>query len=134
LACGGGGTGYPTSSAPPSSPSGRLTTTDNKSILLASPEGTVRDYRNQGSLFLIRDVAGIYAMTAICTHMGCTVGLPVGAQITCPCHGSMYDQGGGNLKGPATSPLVHFAVIESTPGGFLVVDTTQIVAPTVRLT
>jgi len=72
-------------------------------------------------------------MTAICTHMGCTVGLPAGAQITCPCHGSVYDLDGGNLQGPAVSPLVHLEVTEATPGGLLLVNTLKTVAASVRI-
>jgi Rieske Fe-S protein len=108
-------------------------TADTKTALLATPDGTARDYRNQG-FFLLKDATGIYAMTTICTHQGCTVGLPTGVQIICPCHGSIYDLSGGNLQGPAVSPLVHLAVTEATPGGFLSVNTTQSVAATVRLT
>jgi cytochrome b6-f complex iron-sulfur subunit len=93
----------------------------------------VRDYRNQGFL-LFKDAAGIYAMTTVCTHLGCTVGLPVGTRITCPCHGSQYDLGGGNQLGPATLPLVHYSVTEPSPGAFLVVNTAQTVIAATRLT
>lgn len=131
LACGGGGDSATATPPPPAN--GPKTTTDTKAALLALPEGTVRDYRNLGNFFLIRDATGIYAMTAVCTHMGCTVGLPTGTTITCPCHGSQYDLGGGNLVGPAASPLVHLAVTEPSPGAPLVVDTAQTVAASVRL-
>lgn len=132
LACGGGGyPAPPPTSAPP--PNGPLTTSDTKAGLLATPNGTVRDYRNLGNFFLIRDATGIYAMTAVCTHMGCTVGAPVGAQITCPCHGSQYDLNGGNTLGPAIHPLVHFQVTEASAAGLLTVDTAKPVAASVRL-
>lgn len=132
LACGGGGyPAPPPKPAPP--PNGPLTTSDTKAGLLATSNGTVRDYRNLGNFFLIRDATGIYAMTAVCTHMGCTVGAPVGTQITCPCHGSQYDLNGGNTLGPATQALAHFQVTEASTGGLLVVDTAQTVAATVRL-
>lgn len=132
-ACSGGGyPAPPPASAPP--PGGPLTTTDTKAGLLATPAGTVRDYRNLGNFFLIRDDTGIYAMTAICTHMGCTVGAPIGTQITCPCHGSQYDLNGGNTRGPAVMPLVHYRVSEASAGGPLVVDPTQTVGAAVRLT
>ncbi|MDP1830536.1 MAG: Rieske (2Fe-2S) protein [Geothrix sp.] len=131
VACGGGGTSP--APVPPPPPAGPLTTTDTKAALLALPDGTTRDYRNLGRFFLIKDAAGIYAMTAVCTHQGCTVGLPVGTQITCPCHFSQYDLGGANLVGPAVLPLVHFSVTEATPGGLLVVNPAQTVATSVRL-
>lgn len=131
VACGGGGGGS-TTPPPPPPPSPLVTTTDTKAAMLALPDGTTRDYRNQG-IFLIKDATGIYAMTVVCTHMGCTVGLPSGSQITCPCHGSQFSLGGSNLTGPATTPLAHFLVTEPTPGAFLVVDKSQTVASSVRL-
>jgi nitrite reductase/ring-hydroxylating ferredoxin subunit len=130
-ACGGGSSPAPAAAPPPPS-GGPQTTTDAKAALLATPDGTTRDYRNLG-FFLLKDAAGIYAMTTICTHMGCTVGLPVGTRITCPCHGSQYDLGGGNQLGPATVPLVHYQVTEPSPGAFLVVDTAHTVSVTTRL-
>lgn len=43
--------------------------------------------------------------SAICTHLGCTVA-PAGAQLHCPCHGSVYDARSGKvLAGPAPRPL-----------------------------
>lgn len=132
-ACGGGGGG---TAAPPAAPPppGPVTTTDTKTALLATVDGTTRDYRNVGGFFLIKDATGIYAMTTVCTHMGCTVGLPVSNQIVCPCHSSTYDMNGGNLVGPAAIPLVHYAVTEPTPGAFLVVNKAQTVSPSARLT
>ncbi len=134
LACGGGGSSPAPTPAPAPPATGPLTTSDTKAALLSQPDGTTRDYRNLGNFFLIKDATGIYAMTTVCTHMGCTVGLPIGTQITCPCHGSQYSLAGANLLGPAVSPLVHFSVTEATPGGMLVVNTAQTVAASVRLT
>ncbi|MCU1657498.1 MAG: ferredoxin [Pseudonocardiales bacterium] len=48
--------------------------------------------------------------SAICTHMGCTVN-PAGAELHCPCHGSIYDALTGAVKqGPAPKPLPKIAV------------------------
>jgi Rieske Fe-S protein len=132
LACGGGSSAAPSSTPGPPA-AGPRTTTDSKAVLLGTADGTARDYRNLGFL-LLKDATGIYAMTTICTHMGCTVGLPVGTRITCPCHGSQYDLQGGNQVGPAALPLVHFAVTEPSPGAFLVVNTAQTVSDSTRLT
>lgn len=128
--CGGGGTPAPVSGPAPTPP---ITTTDTKAGLLATPDGTTRDYRNQGSFFLVKDASGIYAITAICTHLGCTVGVPVGGRFLCPCHGSQYDLSGANLVGPAVLPLAHLEVSEATPGGFLVVNPARPVASAARL-
>ena len=133
LACSGGGGAAPAPTAPAAG-GGPLTTTDTKAVLLATPDGTTRDYRNLGNFLLLKDATGIYAMTTICTHLGCSVGLPNGSLILCPCHGSQYNLAGGNVVGPATLPLVHFAVTEASPGGFLVVNTAQTVPASTRLT
>jgi len=46
------------------------------------------------------------AFSAICTHMGCTVGSVSGGLIKCPCHGSQYSIQDGSVKGgPAPQPL-----------------------------
>ena len=58
---------------------------------------------------LLRDGGEIYALSLVCTHLGCTVTVtPTG--MVCPCHGSVYDRGGGLLKGPATRPLPRYRV------------------------
>ncbi len=69
------------------------------------------------SVFIARDAAGVYAMTTICTHAGCD--LSSGAsngQITCPCHGSVFDANGNVISGPAPSPLVHYSVAIDASG------------------
>jgi Rieske Fe-S protein len=52
-------------------------------------------------------VAGQFkAFSAICTHMGCTVGGVADGTIVCPCHGSRYSITDGSVKGgPAPRPL-----------------------------
>jgi cytochrome b6-f complex iron-sulfur subunit len=79
-------------------------TADGKPILLAQPTA-----------------GNVVAFTAICTHQGCTVG-PAGAELHCPCHGSVYDAFTGAVKkGPAPSPLA--AVPVHVAGGEVVAGT-----------
>lgn len=133
LACGGGGGGGGGNPIPPPSSGSRKTTTDTKTVFLSQPPGTIRDYRNLGTFWLVRDATGIYAMTAICTHQGCTVNGWNGTVFPCPCHGSQYDLNGAVIQGPAPLPLNHFEVTVDA-SGFLVVDTGKVVASTQRLT
>ena len=52
----------------------------------------------------------VVGFSAICTHQGCTVA-PDGAELKCPCHGSVYDAAtGANVSGPAPRPLDAFNV------------------------
>ena len=56
-------------------------------------------------IILVQPEAGtVVALSAICTHQGCTVA-PDGDELTCPCHGSVFDLTGANVSGPAPSPL-----------------------------
>jgi cytochrome b6-f complex iron-sulfur subunit len=49
------------------------------------------------------------AMTAVCTHEGCTVSNFQNPTFECPCHGSQYSTSGSVLRGPATRSLTQFA-------------------------
>ncbi len=57
--------------------------------------------------------AAVVAVSRICTHMGCTVGLPAarGATLDCPCHGSRYTTGGAVVNGPAERALTQFPAV-----------------------
>lgn len=47
---------------------------------------------------------------AVCTHAGCTVA-PHGAELDCPCHGSVFDAFTGAVRnGPASQPLQRIPV------------------------
>ena len=93
--------------------------------------GQVRDYRKLGNFFLLADARGVYALSSICTHAGCSV-RSTGSDFECPCHDSAFDLGGAVTQGPAKLPLKHFEVRESAPGGPLVVDIAKMVAPDAR--
>lgn len=50
--------------------------------------------------------AAVIAVSAICTHAGCTVGYnAAAATLDCPCHGARYDRNGRVLSGPAQRDL-----------------------------
>lgn len=66
-----------------------------------------------------RDEQGVYAISRVCTHLGCIV-KPTAEGFECPCHGSRYDRDGQVTKGPAPRPLEWLAVKEQ--GGVLYVD------------
>lgn len=71
------------------------------------------------SVAIYRDAAGTYAVSTICTHLGCVVKQnPEGFE--CPCHGSRFTADGEVKKGPAPRPLPWLKV--SISGGTVTVD------------
>jgi cytochrome b6-f complex iron-sulfur subunit len=74
---------------------------------------------------LFRDAGGIYAISTICTHLGCIV-RPSAQGFECPCHGSMFAPDGTVTRGPAPRPLRWLSV--SVNGGTIVVDEESTVA------
>jgi len=70
---------------------------------------------------LIRSNRGFTALSLVCTHLGCTVGVQSGG-FACPCHGSRFNRDGYPVKGPATAPLKTLRV-EQTNDGKLILHT-----------
>ncbi len=66
--------------------------------------------------------AQIYALSTVCTHLGCTPNWLDGEQkFKCPCHGSGFYKSGINFEGPAPRPLERYA-IQLADDGQLEVD------------
>jgi len=80
-------------------------------------------------VFIQRKGNGYRAMSAVCTHLGCTVNpdAQTGNGFRCPCHGSIFDEDGRVLKGPAPKPLPCYAM-SSSRDGRLVVDRDRLVS------
>ncbi|MDH3598205.1 MAG: Rieske (2Fe-2S) protein [Candidatus Tectomicrobia bacterium] len=73
-------------------------------------------------VWIVRTHEGLYALSAICTHLGCT---PIwhGSEdrFKCPCHGSNFILDGTNVAGPAPVPLYR-PTLELDLNGTLVID------------
>ena len=74
------------------------------------PPGGALLFRNE-RLGMFRDDRGFYALSLVCTHLGCTVTVTEDV-LSCPCHGSRFDRQGKVLKGPANDPLVRLELVE----------------------
>jgi cytochrome b6-f complex iron-sulfur subunit len=101
-------------------------------------------------VFVVRDGKTFRAVSAVCTHLGCTVRPealeepdPTDPQrrrlvqtytFACPCHGSRYRADGVNVSGPAPRPLAVYRLALSPDDGQLVVDLGDEVARTSVLT
>ena len=73
-------------------------------------------------VWIVRTHDGLYALRAVCTHLGCT---PIWHgredRFKCPCHGSNFTLDGTNISGPAPVPL-HRLAIALDQDGKLIVD------------
>jgi menaquinol-cytochrome c reductase iron-sulfur subunit len=101
-------------------------------------------------VFIFREADTFYAISAICTHLGCTVRMQrlaqpkvvqvrgrqmtTTAEFNCPCHGSKYYGDGTNYAGPAPKPLAYYKLEVSPDDGQLIVDMTEEVGQDFRLT
>jgi cytochrome b6-f complex iron-sulfur subunit len=66
-----------------------------------------------------RDI--IYALSTICTHLGCTPNWLEGEKkFKCPCHGSGFKISGVNFEGPAPRPLERYAIRRNEDGQIIV--------------
>ncbi len=97
------------------------------------PEGSVTLIEDQKTYVVRAKEGSLYAMSAVCTHLGCiTAWDPTAGIIRCPCHGSQYDRGGNVLTGPAPRPLPHYALTLNDQKQ-LVVDTGTVVGDDIIL-
>jgi thiosulfate dehydrogenase [quinone] large subunit len=74
------------------------------------PVGSVHRFTDPSSgelAYILQPATGRFiAMSATCTHQGCTVAWRSGSKsFRCPCHGAVYDANGNVVGGPAPAPL-----------------------------
>jgi cytochrome b6-f complex iron-sulfur subunit len=101
-------------------------------------------------VLVFRERNTFYAISAACTHLGCTVRMQrlnqpkkvrvrgrefeEQAEFHCPCHGSKYYGDGTNYDGPAPRPLAYYKVEVSLDDGQLIVDLSETVGQDFRVT
>lgn len=93
------------------------------------PEGVM--FLREERLFLLRDGDALRALSAVCTHLGCTVERGE-AGFRCPCHGSEFGPDGAAKAGPAPRGLP-WRPLTLGPDGNLVVDLAGDVGPDAKL-
>lgn len=82
------------------------------------PDGSVTFLEDE-RVFLVRQGNTYRCLSAICTHLGCTVNRS-DRGYHCPCHGSVFDDQGSVKAGPAPHPLPWFEVTLSKDSRLLV--------------
>ena len=82
-------------------------------------------FKKKYNIWVVRNEEGIYALSTVCTHLGCTPNwLAAEQKFKCPCHGSGFRSSGINFEGPAPRPLERF-IIYLAGDGQIVVDKTK---------
>ncbi len=72
-------------------------------------------------IYLIHAQEGFFALSAVCTHLGClTAWKPELGIIACPCHGSKFNRDGVKIAGPAPRPLPWLQTWISDAGDLMV--------------
>jgi cytochrome b6-f complex iron-sulfur subunit len=78
-------------------------------------------YKDEFRVWIVRETEGFYALSAICTHLGCTPRwLPTEKKFRCPCHGSGYRMDGVNFEGPTPRPLERLQITLADDGKILI--------------
>jgi cytochrome b6-f complex iron-sulfur subunit len=74
-------------------------------------------FKQSERVWLVRDTTEVYALLAICTHLGCTPNwFPNEQTFKCPCHGSGYYKSGINFEGPTPRPLERVSIALADDG------------------
>ncbi len=89
------------------------------------PDGSITFLEDE-RVFLLRRGNTYRCLSAVCTHLGCTVNR-TNSGFHCPCHGSVFNSDGNVESGPAPRALAWFLVTLSKDNR-LVVDKGQTVS------
>ncbi len=73
-------------------------------------------------ILVLRDPSGkLHALSAVCTHEGCTVQYRPGEEIIwCACHNGKYTIDGKVISGPPPRPLPRFQIVRDAQGNVMV--------------
>lgn len=71
------------------------------------------------SVALFKTPKGVYAVSVVCTHLGC-IAKPSVTGFDCPCHGSRFAKDGSVLRGPAPKALPRLDIKRLSGNDFLV--------------
>jgi len=82
-------------------------------------------FKKKHAVWIVRDDNSIYALSTVCTHLGCTPNwLEAEQKYKCPCHGSGFRKTGINFEGPAPRPLERYRIVLADDGQ-IIVDKTK---------
>ena len=78
-------------------------------------------FKNKYAVWIGRNDEGIYALSTVCTHLGCTPNwMGTERKFKCPCHGSGFRFSGVHFEGPAPRPLERYKIVLADDGQIIV--------------
>ena len=78
-------------------------------------------WKDRFGVWIIRNFEGMYALSTVCTHLGCPPNwLENEQKFKCPCHGSGFYMSGVNFEGPAPRPLERYRIVLADDGQILI--------------
>jgi len=78
-------------------------------------------YKEKFGVWIGRTDEYVYALSTVCTHLGCTPNWLSGeSKFKCPCHGSGFRKTGINFEGPAPRPLERYWIGLASDGQILI--------------
>lgn len=104
-----GGTPSSASHPPPPPDSQRLIWNLGPRDAFVDQVSTAWAAKSRGAVFVVRKNQKLYAISSICTHLGCVLDLG-GKGFACGCHGSQFALDGTRLSGPAKRPLLRYGI------------------------
>jgi len=67
-------------------------------------------YYSANNIIIAREHSGSFvALYDVCPHAGCTIQFDGSSKFPCPCHGSIFDDDGNVVQGPATSGVKKYS-------------------------
>ncbi len=110
---------------PQTGPSGPIRLTRNEMLALERNQFVILSTQGKRILVLRDNQQKYHAMSAKCTHEGCTVQfVPGESVIWCACHNGRFDLNGRVISGPPPKPLPQYVAEEDEEGLKIIVKET----------
>ena len=88
-----------------------------KKRIVFHPDDQAGPVNFKDGVYLIREPNDMFALSAQCTHLGCTLNHDaVSRRFACPCHGSVFTLSGKRVAGPARKDLYRVPLTRTASG------------------
>jgi len=74
-------------------------------LIAEARDAFITETKELGSVWLVRRGAGVFCISVVCPHLGCSVTAKAEGVFYCPCHDSSFTKDGKRDKGPSPRDL-----------------------------